>query len=338
LANKNFSGPSIKLISTEGTELNIQNYYRYGHLDAVSIDQFDTPIFIEPPSIDLLVQAKNLLQKYSTFKAKYCEDNSFLVPMQDILNNLGSLSPKEITVGNINFQVIEKTNKTRIIWYYTAEGVPASAWKRVEIELRGNVFESFQDSWSIFKVSGPSAISSEEAVRIASEAAKKLELRAGNENGTIRNVKVPDLSNASYDVDYFMYPYTPQEDHFPSRLLRDPLTIYPNYQIHFYFEEKIAGCSGVQVGVWGDTGEVLYCSGYGYLGTFGLPDNQDAEQAPSNEDAVQTPDNQVVDENEQTELSRLLNLVTIAVAVGIVIFVVMMVVVVVLRRKNRVRS
>ena len=78
-------------------------------------------------------------------------------------------------------------------------------------------------------------------------------------------VKVPDLSNASYSVSLTMVPYRFIDDYNPSQIERDPLTLYPYWVVLFYFNEPIAGVEGMQVGVWGDTGEILYCSGFGYL-------------------------------------------------------------------------
>jgi hypothetical protein len=121
-------------------------------------------------------------------------------------------------------------------------------------------------------------ISSEEATKIALEAAQKVKLRIGYEDGTIKTLETPDLSNAPYSVNFVMLPYRNTETDFPSKLSRDPLTLYPFWQFHFYFEENIAGAIGIQVGVWGDTKEISYASAYVVLGSTDMPNNQALEE------------------------------------------------------------
>jgi len=66
-------------------------------------------------------------------------------------------------------------------------------------------------------------------------------------------------------VSLTIVPYRYNEDYIPSTIERDPFTLYPYWAVLFYFNETIAGLEGIQVGVWGDPSEILYCSGFGYL-------------------------------------------------------------------------
>ncbi len=257
-------GPSYDFKSEEDTLETMSMFYN-GHLKSLKIYSRDTYVYSVSPPTDIRDQANDLLQRYQTFLSQnYDIDGSFIVPMQNVLNSVDELSPTSVTVGNINFQVSESGDKTRLQWIYT-EGSIVMERKRVELEFRDNIFVSFMDTWSLYKVSGLSVISSEEATAIALEAAQKVELHVGYANGTSETVKVPDLSNAPYDVNFAMLPYRGAEEDFPSKIARDPLTLYPYWQFHFYFGEKIGGCIGVQVGVWGDTKEIIYASGYGVL-------------------------------------------------------------------------
>jgi hypothetical protein len=63
------------------------------------------------------------------------------------------------------------------------------------------------------------------------------------------------------------------EDNFvdPGNVTRDPLALYPLWQMVFYFHDNIGDVVGVQVGVWGDSEEVAYISEYGYLGPYVIP-------------------------------------------------------------------
>jgi len=63
--------------------------------------------------------------------------------MQNILNSVENLSPTNVTVGTVNFQVSsENEGKTRIQWIYTENNITMN-YKRVELTFRDNAFESF---------------------------------------------------------------------------------------------------------------------------------------------------------------------------------------------------
>ena len=241
-----------------------------GHMNFLKIRSYDEQdyVYSEAQPTDTLGRAKLILQRYQTFfQRNYGKDASYLAPILDILNNIDELSPTEFAEGNVTFQVTKDGNETRIKWIYT-EGDVVMDWKRVDLDFRYGAFESFHDTWGLYSVSGLSEISSEEAFQIALDAAQNYEFRIVYENGTIEAVKVPDLSNAFYQEYFSMVPFRYSEDKFPSRIERDSLTLYPFWQYYFYFNETILGNDGIQVGVWGDTSELVYCSGFGHLGTI----------------------------------------------------------------------
>jgi hypothetical protein len=241
-----------------------------GHMNFLKIRSYDEEdyVYSEAQLTDTLGRARVILQRYQTFfQRNYGEEASYLVPMLDILNSVDDLSPTEFTEGNVTFQVSKDGNETRIKWIYTEDDVVMD-WKRVDMDFRYGAFESFHDTWGLYSVSGVGEISSEEAFQIAFEAAQNYEFNVTDENGTIEPVKVPDLSDAFYQEYFSMVPFRYSEDKFPSRIERDPLTLYPFWQYYFYFNETILGNDGIQVGVWGDTSELVYCSGFGHLGTL----------------------------------------------------------------------
>jgi len=281
-------------------------------------------VYSEPQPTDILGRAERILERYQTFASQnYGKDASYVVPMLNVLSSVSDLSPKEFTEGNITFQVTKKGDKTRINWIYTEGGISMN-WKRLSIEFCNNSFESFRDSWGLYSVSGLSKISREEAVQIALEAAQQLEIRIGHEDRETEIVKVPDLSNAPYDVNLYMVPFRFEERDFPSNMTRDPLTLYPYWQLHFYFNESIAGNVGVQVGVWGDTGEIIYCSGHGYLGSSGPSSEQDTTEQPT--------DDHTIDEQKQVNTS---SPSTLAVTLAIVAVPIVMMIEIALGLRNR---
>ena len=308
-----FEGPSYDFESSEGRLHTMSTFYN-GQMASLKIYLDDPYIYAGSQPTDILNQANTMLQRYQALLSqKYGMDSAFLTPMQEILNGVNELSPTDTTVGNINFQVSKSGDKTRIQWIYTDGGVVMER-KRVELDFQNNTFESFTDTWSIYKVSGPSVINAEEATAIALEAAQQVELRIGHADGSVEAVPVPDLSNAHYDVNFAMTPYRSSEDDFLGTITRDPLTLYPYWQFHFYFNEKIGGAIGVQVGVWGDNKDIAYASGYGVLGDFGTPSNNDPK--------------------EETQLS-LLDPPVLAVIICVIIAVAVAVTALVMRRKNQ---
>ena len=56
---------------------------------------------------------------------------------------------------------------------------------------------------------------------------------------------------------------------FPSNITRDALSLYPVWTMIFYYGQPISDAQGVQVGVYGDTGQVLFCTPYILLGNYG---------------------------------------------------------------------
>jgi hypothetical protein len=161
-------------------------------------------------------------------------------------------------------------------------------------------------------------------------------LRIGYENGTTKIATLPDLSDAFYERYFNMLPYRNETSHLPSKIARDPLTLYPYWQFYFYFNETIAGNSGVQVGIWGDTKEIIYCSGFGFFGISDPTSEEDVTTDISNDEylAPLLPEEQT-SEAQQQEQSALLDPLALAVAISLVAVLAISISVVALRRKNQ---
>jgi hypothetical protein len=218
-------------------------------------------IYSNPPAPDILGQTKNLLQRYQTYVNQTDNtDSSYLVPMQEILNNLSSLEPANVTIGNINFQISQNEGRTRIQWIYNENNITMS-YKRLEFVFYNNIFEYFQDGWRFYKVNPSSRITFEEAHALALNVAQNCELRWVH-NGVTEVLPTPDLSDAYYEVFYQMVPYRNDTSHTLNQLSRDPLTLYPYWRFTFHFPEGRVGCfSGINVCLWGDTKEIISCDG-----------------------------------------------------------------------------
>jgi hypothetical protein len=94
----------------------------------------------------------------------------------------------------------------------------------------------------------------------------------------------PDLLRSRFEVGLVMIPGQIYNNPLNDELLeaglgtrysvdRDASVLYPLWTAKFYFSETVGNVDGVQVGVWGDTGEVAYCWETGHLGGGMLPSN-----------------------------------------------------------------
>ena len=228
-------------------------------------------IYANTPETDVTTQANNLLTRYETLiSQKSAADSTFLESMKNVLNSANTKSSANVTTGNINFQSSQTGNTTRLQWIYTESGITMSN-KKLEMDFDNNNLISFIDTWSIYKVGPLNTLSTEEARQIALNAAQNVTLIGTNADGTNETVKPPDLSNAIYQMQFNMLPYRGEDPNFPSKISRDPMTLYPYWQFQFYFKQPVAGSDGIQVGVWGDTSEIIYASGFNYLGYTTTP-------------------------------------------------------------------
>ena len=132
----------------------------------------------------------------------------------------------------------------------------------MSIAFRNNAFESFHDSWGLYNVSGLNTISLEEAVRIVLATAQNGELRRTRAEPGTGYVNISELIDTRYSVSLMMQPF--RFDGVPtSKTSRDPLTIYPLLHIYFYFNNRTNGSPGLDLFVWGDTGEIGSCTDVG---------------------------------------------------------------------------
>jgi hypothetical protein len=253
---------SFKL-DANGSQISVNSNCLNGQLRLLKISNLAGEyVYVETPATGILDQAKTILQRYQDYVTQVdAMDGSYLVPMQEILNNLSDFTPTNVTVGNVNFQVtLNDAGRTRIQWIYTENNISMS-YKQMELVFCNNCFESFWDGWRIYKVSELNSIIFKEAYTLAFDAAQSCELRWVNDEVN-QVLTTPDLSNAFYEVLFDMVPYRNDTSHTSKMLSRDPLTLYPYWSFTFYFPDGRIGCfSGVNVGLWGDTKEIISCDG-----------------------------------------------------------------------------
>jgi hypothetical protein len=211
-------------------------------------------IYSGSPPTDTINQANKILQRFQTFVSQeYAIDSSYIASMESVLKNAVAETPKNVTVGNIQFQIIQNGANYDLKWICFEHNISMGNWKRIEMRFNNNFLVNFQDTWSIYQVGGPNVLSTDEASNIALAAAR-------NYTG----VKHPQVFNSRYDVSLAWVPYRDNSLNLPSKIPRSVLTLYPLWYFQFYFNSSV----GIQVGVWGDTGEVAYCNAFGYFQAF----------------------------------------------------------------------
>lgn len=209
-----------------------------------------------------------------------------------MLSNVNTLSFSDMVSGNMQLKTSQSTEpyspvtSTTIKWTYTENGTVMQQ-KCISLVFQNGQLTNFADTYWLYKVGSLSTISKEEAVDLGFVAAENsnisLVVADANGNPTLTNVK-PDWSNVTYDISLNMIPGDPSalnqlpnlagikttfptsQQAYPSNVARDPLALYPQWSMVYYFSQPIGDITGIQVGVWGDTGQIVYCNCYGFLG------------------------------------------------------------------------
>jgi hypothetical protein len=241
-------------------------------------------LYANLPSTDSLEESKSILQRYRSFAQTYGINTAYidsaLTLLSDVpdsppalassgnFNNISDFTPANLTVGNMKLVVSQKG----VGCSYVTEGVDVPN-KSFGLSFGSNTFV-FSDTWNLYSIGSLSVISKDEATDIAWFAAKNYNLTFTETVGNTTTVLEPDWSEMRSAIGLVMIPgqiYNSSLNNvlnFVSlgSITRDPLMLYPLWQAIFYFSQPIGDIDGIQVGVWGDTKEIAYCSTYGFLG------------------------------------------------------------------------
>lgn len=280
---------SFNLVSNKGTIYTARAHgiFLNGFICGISVDAptKGSMFFTDPPT-NALDESRNILQRYKTFAEKYGFGTSHIDQALTLLNNATSASsssadfsllnditgfvPSVTYAGNMKQEITQES----ITWIYTDRGVDMPN-KVLKIDFGSNDLR-FVDTWNLFTVGCFSAVSEDEAIRIGWDAAKNYNLTLIGENGPY-NPKT-EWSNRTY-VKLNMIPgqihNIAAEDNFvnPSNATRDPLALYPQWFLVFYFNKSIAAghrsIAGIAVGLWGDTKEIASTGISDYKGVTG---------------------------------------------------------------------
>ena len=287
---------SFELISRWGSINDLSAGYTFcnDHLYSFSLYQgIGSMIELKEPTTDPVNASRNMLQRYKAFAEKLGWNASHIDQASEMLNNVspdpsGNHSrmfsdivwfvPAVVIEGNMKLVVKED----RVDWIYT-EGGWDMAWKCLSIGFGSDMLD-FVDTWNLFKVGSLSAISEDEAKSIGWAAARNYNLTLTYKNGTEvpETAKWSNVSEISFSMVLGQYhKMDPDSDVNSGSVNREPLSLYPLWQMKFNFGKGIIRPVGIQVSVWGDTKEIAQINLlYGHLSLLGDPDTSSPELQP----------------------------------------------------------
>jgi len=268
---------SFNLVSNKGTVYTVRAHaiFLNGFICLLNVNAPTNArmFFVDPPT-NTIDESRKMLQRYNIFAEKYGFDTSHIDQALKLLSNATGASsassdyhllnditgfvPSVTCVGNMK----QETEYDSITWVYTERGVDMPN-KCLKIDFGINKLH-FVDTWNLFTVGCFSAISEDEAIRIGWDEAKNYNVTLIGEEGPYN----PEFewSNRTY-VKLNMIPgqihNITDDDHTvnPGDATRDPLALYPQWFMVFYFDKHVpAGrrsIAGVAVGLWGDTKEIF---------------------------------------------------------------------------------
>jgi hypothetical protein len=256
----NVSKPSYRLQIAEDN-LDVKCMFYSWQLAFLRIESQDDYVFPDTEESSIVRQAQTMLEGYQTYvREMYADNNSYVESILNILKSTDSSSPKNSTLGDVSLQILIDGDETRVRWIYCPNGVIIGG-KYLELVFVNGSFNSFADTWRHYNCIEISKISPNEAFSIALEAAQKVEFTIVWGNGSIITYTVPDLSNARYGMDLYVSKQS------------------VSWHIVFYFDNRISHVAGVEVGVWGNNGEIINCHEY-LVRDYPFPDLLPAETSP----------------------------------------------------------
>lgn len=217
------------------------------------------PIYTQTESANVLDQSKSVIQRYQAYVAQYTRsDTSYVSSMASMLNTVSELKSTSVTAGNTKLNIsvtatrISNIPKQTFKWFYTENGIDVTR-KAVTFTYTDGMLTSISDTWNLYSIGSLNSISKEEALNIAWSQAQNLKLQFISENGSIYEIK-PDLSNVTTDVSFSMQPRN------------NTVLLCPSWIVTYWFAKPYGQNHGIEVGIWGDTKEVVFCNPLVILG------------------------------------------------------------------------
>ncbi len=218
------------------SKLNVDFVFRNKTLTWCSLHLREGSPLYTQASTNILDMTKSILQKYQTYTG-----SPDLKVMIDVLNTIEVIENVETTLGNAKLNITSRTDYIAFKWSYTLGGLDFPA---ITIEFLKGTFSGFGDIWSIYKVGRTEVnVSREEAINIARESAREY-------SWTVNGIEITEFTILEEPVDAELWKY-PRED---------TLTLRPYWYVTLHLDKVYPGnVDRIQVGIWADTAEVIFC-------------------------------------------------------------------------------
>jgi N-acetylneuraminic acid mutarotase len=229
-------------------------------------------LYISNHLTDKLAEVKNFLSRYRSFAETYGISTSELSQAQSMLNNIQQLVPTDITQDNMRMQITisngtttsnAPSTSTRFFWDWVSAPLEAKR-KCLSLSFFDAAEDSevaFGDSWGLYSLE-TTCISEAQAKSIAWNAAQNYNVTFGSANGSTY-VMQPNWTGG-FSVE-FLNMGAWQNDtissisgNSPGSKVRSSLTLYPIWAFQFFFGKSINRIMGIQVSIWGDTGDIMH--------------------------------------------------------------------------------
>jgi hypothetical protein len=255
---------------TDGSKLDITCKYVNGTFISCIIEVLERSkptIYREPQPTDILEVAKGFLKRFQKWSgsARYQE-------LENVLGMVYKLENTIVRLNNLRLSVFVEGKLVHFGWTHIYK------FGEYEFEVDGLFLDfidgdlwGFGDCYSIYRVGSVAVkVSRDEAVRMARERAKTFYWKVG-------------LGSNATEVKDFKILEEPVKTSLSLRM-REPLTLYPHWQVVLYFDKTYPGfVIGVEVGIWADKGEIHYINPISTGG--GLPPQDSSTPSPEPEPA-----------------------------------------------------
>ena len=259
-----------------------------------------SPLFAPPPPTNVIDNAKVFLQRYQTYTGA-----SYLQVMRDMLDTVDEIENMTTTVGNVTLEMSSQGDIIFFEWLFTLNGFTMRE-KKVEVVFRNGVFESFMDNYDLFTFGNIDVnVSGEEAIAIARQHVKNFSWKVSMGGDDWIEVTEFNVVDEPMEVDVWMYP---REE--------NSTVLYPHYHINLYLDAVYPGnVNRIAVGIWADTGEIIYCQALGMGGGDLLPED------PTNEPPTEPPPDDSTDQTNPDPTPILIAVpIVLAIILGSVVY------------------
>ena len=193
-----------------------------------------------------LDSAKSFLQRY-----KDLTGNAFYGTLRSLLSDAKSNENITRTSGNVNLKItVNGQARVNFIWTYIDQNGIMAQSKNVVLSYNQGRLQSFQDNWDLYRISGTTKVSEEEAIATALNAIQNFVYNVSTSSG-----EITVSGFQAHVVTDLALSYLNEFDE--KARDNDAFTLYPSWYVPLGFDKIYrGGVTGAVVRIWADNGQV----------------------------------------------------------------------------------